>query len=294
MRKIIIHYHTFKNAGSTVDRVLAACFPKGGWANFDGPTPDFFISQTELVHILGPRTHLSAMSSHQIRLPLPASMRFEVLPIVFIRRPELRAASIWRFERLHGADRARQAMAKQLSLADWIREQFSDRHGRHITNSQTYLFSFGYDFRPLRDPYETSVALRNLGEVPFVGLVEEFDISIRAYERLYGPQVPGFRIDRDVKAVNVTDKRPLSVAERLKELEAEIGPALFAEFQERNSKDIELYEWAQKRFEVEAAGIEVLPSLPSDRRGRIGALVARAKQAVVGNRDSDAVPSSVV
>lgn len=240
---VILHFHTYKNAGTTVDAVLKRCFP-GAWANFDGPVPEFFIHHSEIANIAINRPHLKAISSHQIRLPNPNVPGIEFLPIVFIRRPELRVASIWRFESRRTDDNPDTVFARQRGFRDWLAQSLQKRVAHSVSNSQSFLFSFSHDRRPYRsDGGIFERAKHNLAAVPFVGVVEHFDESMRIFSRLYSPQVPEFQFE-GVEAQNVSAAEDRSIEEQLAAIEDEIGTDLFRELHARNAEDIALHDSA--------------------------------------------------
>jgi hypothetical protein len=249
MRPVILHFHTYKNAGSTIDGILQRCFPQS-WANFDGPVPEFFIPHSEIAIIARNRPHLQAISSHQIRLPVPVQDNLEFLPIVFIRRPELRAASMWRFERQRDDNHPATLLAKDLKFRDWVARLLKPEAGNKICNAQTYLFSFQHDSRGQPDdPANLERARANLEALPLIGVVEAFASSMRQFERLYRPKLPQFAVG-NIEPVNVTAAAPRTTEEKLAEMERELGSLLFRELQARNSEDIELCEMAAARLEA--------------------------------------------
>ena len=70
MRHLIVHYHIFKNAGSTFDAMLEATFGSR-WANHDKTQAAAFITPAELAEYIQAHPHLDALSSHHAVLPLP-------------------------------------------------------------------------------------------------------------------------------------------------------------------------------------------------------------------------------
>lgn len=98
MRTVILHYHIYKNAGTSFDHVLAHNFGDRH-ESFDGPYPFFTIDQEQLDRIIMRRRQAVAFSSHQIMLPPPSSLEYRVLAAIFVRNPFLRIASIYRFKR---------------------------------------------------------------------------------------------------------------------------------------------------------------------------------------------------
>ena len=95
-RKVIIHYHIFKNAGTSIDRMLKESFSER-WANYDKPEPTSKISPAELEEFILDNPDLMAVSSHHAVPPLP-DKHLEVYPIILLRHPIDRAYSAYLFE----------------------------------------------------------------------------------------------------------------------------------------------------------------------------------------------------
>lgn len=247
-RPVILHFHTFKNAGTSVDAILQKCFPEG-WANFDGPVPEFFIHHSEMELIARNRRQLRAISSHQIRLPVPGSSTVEFLPIVFIRRPELRIASIWRFQRQRNDDHPATVLAKELEFKEWVERNLEPRARLSIRNNQAHIFSFRTDRRTKRnDPRAFDRAKANFEALPLMGVVERFDDSMSVYERLYSPHLPEFH-HVPAPPKNTTGQSDLPVSEQLEAVRNDLGDDLYARLQEANTEDIALYEMAVEALE---------------------------------------------
>lgn len=246
-RPVILHFHTYKNAGSTVDKILEKSFP-GAWANFDGPVPEFFIPHTEIAILARNRAQLKAISSHQIRLPIPEIPGVKFLPIVFVRRPELRAASMWRFERRRRDKHPRTLLAKKQSLKEWIEAALSTNFRHAICNNQAWMFSFRYDQRTLRrDPNIYEYAEKNLNALPLAGIVERFDQSMKLYADIYSALIPEFRFHPN-STVNVTGDPTKSAENQIEELRQQIGDNLLGQLQSANQDDIRLYNLAEQNF----------------------------------------------
>lgn len=76
---VLIHYHIFKNAGSSVDASLRHSFGDH-WGTFEGPHAHAIQSSEQLSAFIAANKHLVAISSHLARPPLPHS---HCLPVVF-------------------------------------------------------------------------------------------------------------------------------------------------------------------------------------------------------------------
>src|SRR5687767_12265527 len=141
-RRVIIHYHIFKNAGTSVDRMLQESFGEA-WASWDTENRDGKISPSELEAFLLDRPHLAALSSHQIVPPLP-SRELDVFPIVFVRHPIDRAHSAYLFEwqKQQGAEEPIG------SFDDYVREKLANPRLNAIEDFQAlHLANRGYENR---------------------------------------------------------------------------------------------------------------------------------------------------
>jgi len=70
VRHVAIHYHLFKNAGSSIDKILENGFG-ANWISFD-PKPDRLLSAQDLIAVIDAHPAASAFSSHLIVPPAPS------------------------------------------------------------------------------------------------------------------------------------------------------------------------------------------------------------------------------
>src|SRR5215472_14641285 len=93
-RQILVHYHIFKNAGTSIDAMLRASF-RSRWEKFD---PDLPVSDPSgmLAQFIAERPRVRAISSHTICPPLPAIEGTYLQPIFFLRHPIARVASAYK------------------------------------------------------------------------------------------------------------------------------------------------------------------------------------------------------
>lgn len=67
-RSVLIHYHIFKNAGTSVDECLRESF-RELWGIYEGPHAHAIQSSVQLGAHLAANPHLAAVSSHLSRRP---------------------------------------------------------------------------------------------------------------------------------------------------------------------------------------------------------------------------------
>ncbi|MFN2286997.1 MAG: hypothetical protein ABR578_01555 [Chromatocurvus sp.] len=116
-RTVICHHHIFKNSGTTFDHLLQENYGEE-FLEFDGPFRFSKISQDELLKV-ATNSSASAISCHQINLPVPTSVEVAFLPVVFIRHPLLRLRSIHCFS-LESPDTTAAAAVEKQPLAAWV------------------------------------------------------------------------------------------------------------------------------------------------------------------------------
>src|SRR5512141_235622 len=79
---ILLHYHIFKNAGTTIDSVLSRNFPNSFFQL--EPERDLqVVPPEELLNFLNQHPDARAVSSHNFRFPSPAHPTFRFVEISF-------------------------------------------------------------------------------------------------------------------------------------------------------------------------------------------------------------------
>ena len=96
-RSVIVHYHTFKNSGTSFDELLTANYQDAHLC-FDGPFPYTLFNQQELLKVIRRNPNKIAFSSHSIRLPVPTDLEHNAIAALFVRHPMLRIRSVYGFE----------------------------------------------------------------------------------------------------------------------------------------------------------------------------------------------------
>jgi len=239
MRSIILHYHLFKNAGTSVDAILKRNFP-GQWltAGFDGME-----NRTAVADWICSHPQAVAFSLHPAQFPLPEIADVRIVPIVFLRHPLDRIRSAYAFEKDQPSDSYGAKLAKQTDLSGYVRTRLDRSQDRQCRNFQTFRLARAVPGPEIADLNRAVTALQRL---PFVGIVESFEQSMARLESLLQPSFPGFKSFAARK--NVTTAPDLSLDDRLSNLRAEIGGELFEELLDANLKDICLHHAASTRL----------------------------------------------
>jgi len=250
-RQVIVHYHIFKNAGTSLDTILNRNFP-GRWVSYDREDPGALIPADELERVILEHPRAVAFSSHQCRPPLPANRSLQVHPIFILRHPLARIESIYRFERKQGGGHSGPATAHELPFRDYLEWRLADpERAAVLSNFQVrYLCpSLHRAANPWLVPlaqHHLREAIAFLGSLLAFGLVERFDESLAWLHRWLAPAFPG--IEFSATRTNATSEEGQSVADRIASLTEKVGPALAARVKDANRFDLELHRHASDLF----------------------------------------------
>jgi hypothetical protein len=138
-RLIILHYHIFKNAGTSFDAALSKAF--GDERSFISHWDNEAMikgGQPYLEEFLARHERLKAIASHEFCFKARDSFRFKYIPVTFIRCPILRALSVYKFERAqtdvktHGSIKAKEVN----SFEEFVGWYLNESPSKTITNFQ--------------------------------------------------------------------------------------------------------------------------------------------------------------
>lgn len=239
-RPIVVHYHFFKNAGTSVDRTLQASFG-ATWASVER---DPRMAPHELRQFLMDNPWVTAVSSHTAMLPAPNVDGLEIIPVLFLRHPLDRVRSIYDFERRQDVDAPAPNKAKETSLAGYVewRLDRADAVGDHsIADFQVHRLAPAGHGSGLSESARDAV-----DRLPFVGVVEEFRKSVQSLTSVLAAHFPS--ISLSVERTNVTPGRPARLGERMDALRDELGPGLFERLAQQNRGDHDLWMYARARY----------------------------------------------
>lgn len=197
-RTIILHYHLFKNAGTSLDLILKRNFPER-WVTREFPrnrgdnssmVADWIRSDPDAV----------AFSSHSMSGPLPVVEGVDIVSVIFLRDPVARIASAYRFERKQDATTVGANLAKQHDLEGYVRSRLAIPGDRQCRNFQTQRLA---TFVPGPEP-ELVRAKKALSLLSLVGSVERFDDALLRLDEILKVRFPNF--DATTAHTNVSEK----------------------------------------------------------------------------------------
>ncbi len=249
MRHVILHYHILKNAGTTVRAVLEANF-RGKCGDAEGPNPWDTIGEDVILEYAAAHPELKVISTHQGRLPAPVDSLAEFHPVVFLRHPIDRAASVYEFEHREPAESPSlgSRVARSNDLTEYVKWRLSDGNGAVIRNFQTvFLAGRERDMRSaIASREDLELALARLRELAFFGIVERFDESLARLKRYLVPHFGD--LDIAYTRQNVSPGRQSRLLDRLDEIKSTLGNSLYDELVSKNALDLELYVAAVELF----------------------------------------------
>lgn len=231
MRTVILHYHLFKNAGTSVDHVLRRNFP-GGWASreFSGQGGN---NTADVIDWIKGTPRAIAFSSHTILGPIPQIDGMRIVPVVLLRDPVDRIHSAYHFERQQQADTKGAQLAKAHDLEGYVQARLAIPGDRQCRNFQTTrLASMVPGTSPERlRAIEATQMIQQLG---VLGLVSDFRAAMT---RLSGS------VAHSLGPLDIPDVR----ANRATGTRAPLAPQLLNQLVTENSDDLALLDHIRRQ-----------------------------------------------
>ena len=241
-KAIIAHYHLFKNAGTSVDRILELNFGSS-WSKIEFPMVNLRSNHKLVGEWIEQHQHLSAFSSHTAIFPVPQLDDITILPIIFLRHPIVRLLSVYKFERQQQVNNRSSKLAREKDFAGYLNHQLDEKKNRSCRNFQTYRLSW-LDDRPKES--ELSRALTGLDSLPVVGIVSQFDLSMKLYSQAIAKYYPSFKSTSVHE--NTTSDPQTSFAEKLDTISQSLDSATYQRLLDANRDDLKLYEAAKEKL----------------------------------------------
>ena len=210
-RYVIVHYHIFKNAGSTIEHILEREFP-GRFATIHGSDPDATLDAADLVEFSRQHPGIAAVSSHHLRYPKPISRQTVFFDCCFLRDPLARLYSSYHHFRRSGSDSVYARWARSYGPREFVMRLIDEAPHQVSEVQVTQLANAGAFTRPAdeRDLEQATAVLR---ETAVPGLVEMFDESLVVAEYFLRPAFPTLRMEYTPQNVSQAS-RPAPAASR--------------------------------------------------------------------------------
>lgn len=235
-RFVIVHYHIFKNGGSTIASILEREF-RNAFATVHGPDDVSVLDHAQLAGFVSEHAAVQAISSHHIRYPKPVLPNTVIFDWCFLRHPLDRLQSVYSyFQRIDSPDPLCRLARQEHSRVFFKRLIENAPH--LVSNVQvTFLANGGAFTRPM-DGADVDHAADTFAKMAIPGLVEKFDESLVAAEYFLKPAFPRLKLDYSPQNVS----RPLvkSSADRQEWLRHSWGSDLYATLVQLNQGDLDL------------------------------------------------------
>jgi hypothetical protein len=245
MRFVILHYHFLKNAGMSIESILHRSFGSF-FSSIDTQERDGHITEPVLLDHLRANPLLKAVSSHQIRYPVPRVPGFLFFDLCVLRDPFDRIRSSYDYfrEKPSEGDPVSE-FANQLTLGGFIGRLIEEMPW-HINDAQVNLLANGIaNDPPTQADFERAVA--KMLRTSFLGVVDRFNESLIAGQHFLQPVFP--TLDCSAEMENVSASRAEAFEKRLESVRDACEPHVYAELQRLNAYDSKLVDLA--RAEVE-------------------------------------------
>ena len=270
MRFVVVHYHIFKNAGTTVERVLEREFP-GCFSRLHGPSPEATLDAEDLTAFLSDHPEVRAVTSHHLRYPLPSIRNVVIFDCCFLRHPLDRLDSMYSYLRKIDSTDPLCRSARRHEPADFVR-QLLDKSPEQVSNVQvTHIACRGAFTRPANSA-DLECAAQTVRNMALPGVVEMFEESMVAGEYFMRPAFPSIRLGS--APTNVSRHVSPGAAERDRRLMELWGRDLYRELARVNELDLHLFELAADEIRRRLA---VMPAVPE----RLAEFSARCRELAI-------------
>lgn len=299
MRHIILHYHVFKNAGSTFAATLKRNFGER-FATYDSERYNARLLPGDLIGFIQDNSSLVALSSHNFFPPAPHLEGVEFHEVLILRDPVDRIRSMYDFyrrERIGENPLTREA--KRLKLPGFV-ELLMETRPHLIINPQTNLIANGGGAFPTKKDAERAALF--VRSIAVTGVVERYELCALGAEQVFRPLFP----DCDFSYVpeNVSRGRAHDLRTRRQQFRVSCGEELYRKVVDLSELDTELTEIAAaesiRRFEKiisrqtalrrfrRRVAYRTIASRIANRRAQVQRLWSRTKKIVSGPQESQA------
>ena len=240
---LLLHYHIFKNAGSSFEWTLQQAFGKA-FHKYDGTAAGGVLSADDVANYVKHARNARVICSHQATLPPPKIRGREVITSILIRDPIARIRSIYAFEQRQEARSPGAMKAKELDFKGYVEWRLENSPSM-LCNSQVHFCARGKQSSPKGDAKALlRKAIANLDQVDLVGTVARYNEWLALVQVVLSQRFPDILLV--VTRQNVTDIAGETQTEKtiLERLVRDLGPALADHLVRANELDMSLHQIA--------------------------------------------------
>jgi hypothetical protein len=236
-RFVLLHYHIFKNAGSTIEDAMRRCFGKR-FATLHGPDPNSILRGEDVAAFLVSHPDVAAISSHHVKYPKPVAPGVIVFDLCVLRDPLERLRSVYyHFRRAEPVDDL-SARAKEMDLPSFL-DLLIRKHPHLVNDVQVNILAKGAAYTRPPGSADLAAALAISGDMSAISVVDLFDESLVTAEHFLQPAFPSIQLEYISQNVSPAPGC---------EFRDEVGDIIYQRLGQLNQLDAELV--CQARAEV--------------------------------------------
>jgi hypothetical protein len=238
-RFVLLHYHIFKNAGSTIEDAMRRCFGTR-FATLDGPDPNSILRGADVAAFLANHPEITAVSSHHVKYPKPVTPGVIVFDLCVLRDPLERLRSVYHhFRRAEPVDDL-SARAKEMDLGSFL-DLLIRKHPHLVNDVQVNILANRAAYTRPPGSADLAAAMGIAGDMSAISVVDRFDESLVAAEHFLQPAFPSIQLEYISQNVSPATAPGC-------EFRDEVGETIYRQLEEMNQLDGELV--SQARAEV--------------------------------------------
>ena len=243
-RFVVVHYHIFKNGGSTIESILEREF-HGRFASFHGSSSEATLHGGQLAELLAGNPALAAVTSHHICYPNPDVAGFVFFDCCFLRHPFARLHSVYTYLRKIESTDWLCLLAHRNGPADFVRI-LMDQAPHLVSDVQVQRLANSGAFRRFANQADLARAMQILSGMAIPGVVEMFDESLVVAEYCLAPAFPGIQLHYVPQ--NVSGGPQLDAASHQEKWSRLWGISVYDELTRLNEFDLELHAQAEREI----------------------------------------------
>jgi len=261
MRPLLVHYHIFKNAGTSFEWTLQQALGKR-FCTYDLAAPHEILSSADITRYVQSRPETEAVSSHQATFPAPKIPGRQVLTSILVRDPIARIRSIYAFERQQKVSTPGALKAKELDFRGYVEWRLRTAPAM-LCNFQVHFCSRTKGIHNEKSLNETDLrkAIANLDQIEIVGIVERYGEWLTLAQSILGKAFPGILLSASRQNVTNTERKNTAAA-ILEDLVKDLDQTLAEDILEGNKLDMCLHQVADalltRRLAEENVGIALI------------------------------------
>lgn len=247
-RKIIfLHFHIFKNAGSTIDYILEKNF-KSQHKYIEPSGSEFGVLQETIKCFLDKNKNVKSISSHSLRFPIIDFANYLFIEIISIRHPIDRIYSMFTYyQKINFLNVDKKIISD--SFPDFVYKIFRWTP-YNVINPQTNILSNKANFFFPPSQYDLDKAIKIINKIKFLLTVDQFDKSLSVSQYFLQHTIGPFDIKYEIQ--NQSNQTNINLSDKLNKLKS-LYPDEYALMEKFNSLDIELWKAANQEINRRAS-----------------------------------------